>query len=156
MSDSFIPESFSHKYLWVLCFWTTVVSGYTQEEKLEISHRHLIPNQLEQHGLTPQQLHIPQETTQGIISRYHNVLSCKTWKLVWDKNSPARMKASSTLGFFPASTCIPVKPVMIRCDKPCIFGFHLRHVYIFVTPLTCCPKIEHHKSSKMLHCYLKF
>ncbi|XP_041852690.1 lon protease homolog 2, peroxisomal [Melanotaenia boesemani] len=46
------------------------VPGYTQEEKVEIAHRHLIPNQLEQHGLTPQQLHIPQETTQDIISRY--------------------------------------------------------------------------------------
>ncbi|XP_061578319.1 lon protease homolog 2, peroxisomal [Cololabis saira] len=46
------------------------VPGYTQEEKVEIAHRHLIPNQLEQHGLTPQQLHIPQETTQDIICRY--------------------------------------------------------------------------------------
>ncbi|KAM4553168.1 lon protease homolog 2, peroxisomal [Fundulus diaphanus] len=46
------------------------VPGYTQEEKLEIAHRHLIPNQLEQHGLTPQQLNIPQDTTQDVISRY--------------------------------------------------------------------------------------
>uniref|UniRef100_A0A8C9Y2F7 Lon protease homolog 2, peroxisomal n=1 Tax=Sander lucioperca TaxID=283035 RepID=A0A8C9Y2F7_SANLU len=46
------------------------VPGYTQEEKVEIAHRHLIPNQLEQHGLTPQQLHIPQDTTQHIISSY--------------------------------------------------------------------------------------
>uniref|UniRef100_A0A3B5A5V8 Lon protease homolog n=1 Tax=Stegastes partitus TaxID=144197 RepID=A0A3B5A5V8_9TELE len=46
------------------------VPGYTQEEKVEIAHRHLIPNQLEQHGLTPQQLHIPQDSTQDIISRY--------------------------------------------------------------------------------------
>ncbi|PWA33078.1 hypothetical protein CCH79_00013092 [Gambusia affinis] len=40
------------------------VPGYTQEEKLEIAHRHLIPNQLEQHGLTPQQLLLPQDSTQ--------------------------------------------------------------------------------------------
>ncbi|XP_029952749.1 lon protease homolog 2, peroxisomal [Salarias fasciatus] len=46
------------------------VPGYTQEEKVEIAHRHLIPNQLEQHGLTPQQLHIPQDTTQEIIGSY--------------------------------------------------------------------------------------
>ncbi|XP_036400127.1 lon protease homolog 2, peroxisomal isoform X2 [Megalops cyprinoides] len=46
------------------------VPGYTQEEKVEIAHRHLIPQQLEQHGLTPQQLQIPQHTTQDIISRY--------------------------------------------------------------------------------------
>uniref|UniRef100_A0A7N8WRR1 Lon protease homolog 2, peroxisomal n=1 Tax=Mastacembelus armatus TaxID=205130 RepID=A0A7N8WRR1_9TELE len=46
------------------------VPGYTQEEKVEIAHRHLIPNQLEQHGLTPQQLQIPQNTTTDIIGRY--------------------------------------------------------------------------------------
>ncbi|CAM4582161.1 unnamed protein product [Leuciscus chuanchicus] len=46
------------------------VSGYIQEEKVEIAHRHLIPHQLEQHGLTPQQLQIPQDTTQEIISKY--------------------------------------------------------------------------------------
>ncbi|KAJ8281198.1 hypothetical protein GJAV_G00064620 [Gymnothorax javanicus] len=46
------------------------VPGYTQEEKVEIAHRHLIPHQLEQHGLTPQQLQIPQDTTKEIISRY--------------------------------------------------------------------------------------
>ncbi|XP_068169900.1 lon protease homolog 2, peroxisomal [Antennarius striatus] len=46
------------------------VPGYTQEERVEIAHRHLIPKQLEQHGLMPEQLHIPQETTQEIIKRY--------------------------------------------------------------------------------------
>ncbi|XP_070616367.1 lon protease homolog 2, peroxisomal [Erythrolamprus reginae] len=46
------------------------VPGYTQEEKIEIAHRHLIPKQLEQHGLTPQQIQIPQETTLVIITRY--------------------------------------------------------------------------------------
>uniref|UniRef100_A0A8C7QVD2 Lon protease homolog 2, peroxisomal n=1 Tax=Oncorhynchus mykiss TaxID=8022 RepID=A0A8C7QVD2_ONCMY len=48
------------------------VQGYTQEEKVEIAHRHLIPHQLEQHGLTPQQLQIPQDTTQDIISKYEH------------------------------------------------------------------------------------
>lgn len=46
------------------------VPGYTQEEKVEIAHRHLISKQLKEHGLTPQQLNIPQSTTQDIISRY--------------------------------------------------------------------------------------
>lgn len=45
------------------------VPGYTQEEKIEIAHRHLIPKQLDQHGLTPQQLQIPPATTLGIITR---------------------------------------------------------------------------------------
>ncbi|KAF6078503.1 lon peptidase 2, peroxisomal [Phyllostomus discolor] len=46
------------------------VPGYTQEEKIEIAHRHLIPKQLGQHGLTPQQVQIPQVTTLDIITRY--------------------------------------------------------------------------------------
>ncbi|EGW00258.1 Peroxisomal Lon protease-like 2 [Cricetulus griseus] len=41
-----------------------------EEEKIEIAHRHLIPKQLEQHGLTPQQIQIPQLTTLAIITRY--------------------------------------------------------------------------------------
>lgn len=50
--------------------------GYTQEEKIEIAHRHLIPKQLDQHGLTPQQLQIPPATTLGIITRSVHVLGC--------------------------------------------------------------------------------
>ncbi|CAG5958460.1 unnamed protein product [Menidia menidia] len=46
------------------------VPGYTQEEKVEIAQRHLIPTQLEQHGLTPQQLHLPPDSTQHIACRY--------------------------------------------------------------------------------------
>ncbi|KAM4721296.1 lon protease homolog 2, peroxisomal [Rhinophrynus dorsalis] len=46
------------------------VPGYSQEEKIEIAHRHLISKQLAQHGLTPQQIQIPQETTLEIIARY--------------------------------------------------------------------------------------
>ncbi|CAL8357464.1 unnamed protein product [Lota lota] len=46
------------------------VSGYTQEEKVEIAQRHLIPHQLEQHGLTPEHIQIPQDTTLDVISRY--------------------------------------------------------------------------------------
>ncbi|XP_072135730.1 lon protease homolog 2, peroxisomal isoform X3 [Mobula birostris] len=46
------------------------VPGYIQEEKMEIAHRHLIPKQLELHGLTPQQIQIQHEATEGIISRY--------------------------------------------------------------------------------------
>ncbi|XP_065139359.1 lon protease homolog 2, peroxisomal [Paramisgurnus dabryanus] len=46
------------------------VPGYTQEEKVEIAHRHLIPHQLEQHGLSPQLLQIPQDTTLDIIRKY--------------------------------------------------------------------------------------
>lgn len=46
------------------------VPGYSQEEKIEIAHRHLVAKQLAQHGLTPEQIQIPPETTLEIITRY--------------------------------------------------------------------------------------
>ncbi|XP_078458045.1 lon protease homolog 2, peroxisomal isoform X2 [Lampetra planeri] len=46
------------------------VSGYTQEEKVEIACRHLVPKQLEQHGLTEAQLSIPSDSVALIVSRY--------------------------------------------------------------------------------------
>lgn len=55
--------------IYLFIFPTSVVPGYTQEEKAVIAHRHLIPKQLEQHGLSSELLHIPQETTQEVISR---------------------------------------------------------------------------------------
>ncbi|KAM5297261.1 lon protease homolog 2, peroxisomal [Glossophaga mutica] len=54
------------------------VPGYTQEEKIEIAHRHLIPKQLGQHGLTPQQVQIPQVTTLDIITRYTREAGVRT------------------------------------------------------------------------------
>ncbi|XP_039618789.1 lon protease homolog 2, peroxisomal [Polypterus senegalus] len=54
------------------------VPGYTPEEKMEIAHRHLIPKQLEQHGLSPLQVQIPQEATTEIISRYTREAGVRT------------------------------------------------------------------------------
>jgi ATP-dependent Lon protease len=44
--------------------------GYTHEEKLEIARRHLIPKQLEEHGLTAEQIEIPDETLAVVASDY--------------------------------------------------------------------------------------
>ena len=46
------------------------VSGYTQEEKVEIAIRHLIPKELENHGLTPEQLVFPKMVLQFLIEKY--------------------------------------------------------------------------------------
>jgi len=40
------------------------VPGYTQEEKLRIAVRHLVPKQLLEHGLTSNHLHILDESIQ--------------------------------------------------------------------------------------------
>lgn len=46
------------------------VSGYLVEEKIEIAKRHLIPKQLENHGLTKSQVTFSKEITELIIDSY--------------------------------------------------------------------------------------
>lgn len=44
--------------------------GYSEEEKIEIARRYLIPRQVAQTGLKPEDCTIPEETLKQIISRY--------------------------------------------------------------------------------------
>ena len=46
------------------------LSGYSEEEKVEIAKRYIVPRQLRQSGLTTQQLVLPDATIKQIISRY--------------------------------------------------------------------------------------
>jgi ATP-dependent Lon protease len=46
------------------------LAGYSDEEKVEIARRYLVPRQLKQAGLTPEQLHLPDETLRRVISGY--------------------------------------------------------------------------------------
>jgi ATP-dependent Lon protease len=46
------------------------ISGYTEEEKLEIAKRHLLPKQIKEHGLTAESLIMPELTLRQIISNY--------------------------------------------------------------------------------------
>jgi ATP-dependent Lon protease len=44
--------------------------GYTEEEKLQIARRYLIPRQLEEHGLTPDQVTIEDDALRRVIAQY--------------------------------------------------------------------------------------
>jgi len=46
------------------------ISGYTAEEKLHIAREHLLPDVLADHGLTPAELAVPDETLRAIIEDY--------------------------------------------------------------------------------------
>lgn len=46
------------------------LGGYTTAEKFHIAKTHLIPKQMREHGLTPSQLEIPDETLTKIINDY--------------------------------------------------------------------------------------
>ncbi|PYQ15616.1 MAG: endopeptidase La [Acidobacteria bacterium] len=46
------------------------LSGYTEEEKVEIAKRHLVPKQLEEHGITPQNLVFTDKALRAMINSY--------------------------------------------------------------------------------------
>jgi ATP-dependent Lon protease len=46
------------------------LSGYTQQEKVAIAQRHLLPKQLDAHALTTDDLEMPQATIEALISSY--------------------------------------------------------------------------------------
>jgi len=46
------------------------LSGYTEEEKVEIAKRHLIPKQIEENGLADAEVSYPDKTIQTIIQKY--------------------------------------------------------------------------------------
>ena len=46
------------------------VSGYTEDEKVEIAKRHVLPKQLEDHGLKAGELVVPDETIRELIRYY--------------------------------------------------------------------------------------
>ena len=46
------------------------VSGYTEDEKVEIAKRHVLPKQLEDHGLKAGELIVPDETIRDLIRYY--------------------------------------------------------------------------------------
>jgi ATP-dependent Lon protease len=46
------------------------LTGYTEEEKLQIARRYLVPKQLEAHGLDPQRVHVTEATLRLVVREY--------------------------------------------------------------------------------------
>ncbi len=61
-----------HSIPWPLLDRLEVInlSGYTEEEKVEISNRHLIPKQISRHGLDDTKIAIPPQTVEDVIRHY--------------------------------------------------------------------------------------
>jgi ATP-dependent Lon protease len=56
------------------------IAGYTIEEKVEIAQRYLIPRLLDDHGLTPEDLHISESVLGFITSRYSREAGLRTFE----------------------------------------------------------------------------
>jgi ATP-dependent Lon protease len=48
------------------------VNGYTVEEKIEIARRHLLPKQLEEHGITKEHISIDKKVWEKLVEEYTN------------------------------------------------------------------------------------
>src|SRR4051812_376465 len=46
------------------------LAGYTEEEKLEIARRHLLPKQIEENGITAKNVHISKKALSAIVQQY--------------------------------------------------------------------------------------
>ncbi|MDR3051983.1 MAG: endopeptidase La [Oscillospiraceae bacterium] len=46
------------------------LSGYTEEEKLQIAKRHLLPKQIKEHGLAPHTVRVPDKLMRALITGY--------------------------------------------------------------------------------------
>ncbi|XP_067651639.1 lon protease homolog 2, peroxisomal-like [Haliotis asinina] len=54
------------------------IPGYTQEEKVNIGVRHLMPKQLKEHGLTAEQIQIPEDSIKVLVSKYTREAGVRT------------------------------------------------------------------------------
>jgi ATP-dependent Lon protease len=46
------------------------IAGYTRAEKLSIARRHLLPKQLREHGMTPEQIEVTDEALEMVVDKY--------------------------------------------------------------------------------------
>ena len=46
------------------------LTGYTEEEKLKIAEKYLIPKQIKEHSLTAEQVKIPETVIREVINSY--------------------------------------------------------------------------------------
>ncbi|MBX7174663.1 MAG: endopeptidase La [Pyrinomonadaceae bacterium] len=79
------------------------LSGYTEEEKLEISKRHLVPKQIEENGIEKTDLTIDKKAMQSIIGQYTHEAGLRQLEREIGKicRKVARKKAESIEEFKP-------------------------------------------------------
>ncbi len=54
------------------------IPGYTRKEKLDIARRHLLPKQLDEHGITAEQLKFEDEAIESVINHYTREAGVRT------------------------------------------------------------------------------
>jgi ATP-dependent Lon protease len=94
------------------------LAGYSQEEKLHIAKRYLVPRQLEEHGLGPDQVTIEDGALRRIIAEYTREAGVRS--LERQIGTVARKIAARIAGALPA----PSNDGGSSADKPADAGSH--------------------------------
>jgi ATP-dependent Lon protease len=99
------------------------LAGYTEEEKLNIARRYLIPRQLEEHGLNPLMVTFEDAAIRRIISDYTREAGVRS--LERQIGTVARKIAAQVAGAAPpeGGTATPGTPVIVQAsDLPTYLG----------------------------------
>ncbi len=82
--------------------------SYTTAEKLEIARRHLLPRQLEEHGLRPKQVRLQDKTMQRVIQDYTREAGCR--QLERELGALARKAARQVVAGTDVAAPITIRP----------------------------------------------
>lgn len=88
------------------------VSGYLLEEKVEIAHRHLVPKELEAHGLTSEQFAIDTATLTYLIEGYTRESGVRSLQ----KNLAALMRKQAKRVAMEQEYSVQITPEIIQQD----------------------------------------
>ncbi len=88
------------------------LSGYTTAEKLHICKTHLVPRQLDEHGLTKDQLEISEEVQLRLISAYTREAGVRDLQRM-----VAAVIRGSTEQVLKAGAVLPVRPTIADLDE---------------------------------------
>jgi ATP-dependent Lon protease len=96
------------------------LSGYTEEEKLHIARRHLIPKQIEEHGLMPDQASFSDQALRAVINGYTREAGLRSLEreiakvcrkvaraVAEGKSTPTRVSASALEHFLGIPKIVP-------------------------------------------------
>lgn len=68
------------------------MSGYTEDEKIEIAKRHLIPKIFEENAVKEKELEITDDAIRSIIRYYTREAGCAIWSANWRRLRVRRLR----------------------------------------------------------------
>lgn len=95
------------------------LSGYTEEEKIEIARRHVIPKQIDENGLTQKEISFDRKAIARIVSEYTREAGLRQLEREIGKicRKVARLKAEKGKRFKPVKITAPSVNLYLRTPK---------------------------------------